>query len=56
MSREIITPELARYLTEISQEINRQIGRLINRSGSITPVIVGDAGIILIPALDDDPL
>ncbi len=56
MSREIITPELARYLTEISREINRQIGLLINRSGNITHVIVGDAGGILIPALDDYPL
>jgi len=56
VSSEIITPELARYLTEISQEINRQIGLLINRSGNITHVIVGDARGILIPALDDYPL
>jgi GTPase len=56
VGREIVTPELARYLTEISQEINRQIGLLINRSGNITHVIVGDARGILIPALDDYPL
>jgi GTP-binding protein HflX len=53
---EIITPELARYLTELSSEISRQIGILIDRNGSITHVIVGDAKGITIPPLEDYPL
>lgn len=56
VNRELVTPELARYLTEISFEINRQIGILINRSGNITHVIVGDANGIFIPGLEDYPL
>lgn len=56
VNRELVTPELARYLTEISFEINRQIGILINRSGNITHVIVGDANGIFIPGFEDYPL
>ena len=52
----MISPELARYLTELSSEINRQIGILIDRDGTITHVIVGDAKGIFIPELDDYPL
>lgn len=37
-------------------ELQRQIGILIARSGKITHVIVGDAGRIYIPSLDDYPL
>jgi GTP-binding protein HflX len=55
-SDKVITPELARYLTELSSEINRQIGILITRDGRISHVIVGDAKGIFIPALDDFPL
>jgi GTPase len=51
-----VTPELARYLTEISHEINRQIGILVSRAGSITHVIVGDAKGVFIPELDGYPL
>ncbi|NWF75777.1 MAG: GTPase HflX [Nitrospirae bacterium] len=51
--REVITPELARFITEISYEINRQIGILIDRNGSITHVIIGDAKSIYIPELAD---
>ncbi len=53
---ELITHELARYLTELSAEINRQIGVLINRAGKVTHVIVGDAKGIFIPGLEDYPL
>ena len=52
----MITPELARYLTELSYEINRQIGILINRAGNITHVIIGDAKGIFIPGLENFPL
>ena len=55
-ARELITPELARYLTELSHEINRQIGILVTRSGNISHVIVGDARSIFIPELDAYPL
>jgi GTP-binding protein HflX len=46
-----ITPELARRLTELSREANRQIGLLIDRSGSVDKVIVGDAHQLFIPDL-----
>lgn len=51
--KDIITPELARYLTELSREINRQTGILVNRSGNIEYVIVGDHRSITIPSLSD---
>ncbi|MBF0457645.1 MAG: GTPase HflX [Nitrospirae bacterium] len=52
----IISQELARYLTEQSAEINRQIGVLITRSGAVSHVIVGDAGSIFLPELSDYPI
>jgi GTP-binding protein HflX len=56
LARDLITPELARYLTELSHEINRQIGILVNRAGNITHVIIGDAKGIFLPELEDYPL
>jgi GTP-binding protein HflX len=53
---ELISPELARYLTELSYEINRQIGILINRDGNITHVVVGTSKGLFIPELEDYPL
>jgi GTP-binding protein HflX len=53
---QFITPELGRYLTEISREISRQIGIIINRKGSIVVVIVGTEREIVIPVLSDYPL
>ena len=47
----IISPELARALGEISVEIGRQVGVLIERSGKVTTLIVGDSKQIVIPAL-----
>ncbi len=49
--RELITPELARQLAEISREVHRQVGILVNRAGFVTHVIVGDAKGLLIPYL-----
>ncbi|NOT59166.1 MAG: GTPase HflX [Acidobacteria bacterium] len=49
---EIVTSELARQLTEISHEIRRQVGVLINRKGHIEHVIVGDTSQIVLPVLD----
>jgi GTP-binding protein HflX len=48
----IITHDLARQLTPLSREINRQIGLLISRRGEIAFVVVGSHKDILIPDLD----
>jgi len=54
--QELITAELAKYLAGISSELNRQIGVLISRKGSVTHVIIGDSKSIFLPPLDDYPL
>src|ERR1043166_8986593 len=46
---EIVTPEFARQLTELSHETNRQLGVLIDRKGYVDYVIVGDARRIDLP-------
>lgn len=56
MHRELITVELGKYLAQVSSELNRQIGLLISRKGTVTHVIVGDAKGIFIPSLEDYPL
>ncbi len=48
---ELITTELARFLTELSLEIRRQIAVIIGRNGKIAQVIVGDDKSIYIPDL-----
>ena len=48
---ELVTPELARQLADISREVHRQVGILVNRAGVVTHVIVGDAKGLLIPYL-----
>ena len=47
----LVTPELARALSEVSHSIGRQVGLLIDRRGNITHVIVGDRHRIVIPDL-----
>jgi len=49
--RELVTPELARQLAEISREVHRQVGILVDRAGAVSHVIVGDAKGLLIPHL-----
>ena len=49
----LISPELARDVALISFEIERQVGLLINRSGKIAYVLVGDAQSIFIPELSE---
>src|SRR5215467_10659541 len=49
--REIVTQEFARHLTEISREINRQVGVLVNRGGYVEYVVVGNARAIVLPDL-----
>lgn len=52
----VITRELARYLAELSSETGKQLGILVNRGGTITHVIIGDAHGVFIPELDNFPL
>lgn len=48
---QVISLELARYLTERSHDLGRQLGVLIDRQGTIKYVIVGDDREIVIPDL-----
>lgn len=48
-SDQIISPELARQLSEISYETGRQVGILLNRKGQVEYVMVGDAKRIEMP-------
>jgi len=49
----LITPELAGELAEISFEVRRQTGVLVNRQGKITHVIIGEPDKIIIPDTSD---
>src|SRR5437870_227508 len=46
---QIVTPEFARQISELSHETRRQIGALIDRKGYVEFVIVGDARRIELP-------
>jgi GTP-binding protein HflX len=48
---QLLTPELARQLTELSQDLHRQVGVLLDRQGLVTHVLVGDAKGLIIPPL-----
>jgi GTP-binding protein HflX len=50
--QEIVTQEFARQLTEVSHEIGRQVGVLVDRKGHVDCVIVGDASQIVLPVMD----
>jgi len=45
----VVSPELARHLTETSRRLNRQVGVLLGRDGTIRNVIVGDAHSLTLP-------
>ncbi|MFN2492712.1 MAG: GTPase HflX [Pyrinomonadaceae bacterium] len=47
--QQIVTPEFARQLAELSHETRRQIGALIDRSGHVEYVMVGDIRGIELP-------
>ena len=47
--RELVSAELARHLTELSREVGRQLGVLLNRRGEVEHVIVGDARQLVLP-------
>lgn len=46
---DIVTPELARHLAQLSFETGRQVGVFIERSGAVQMAAVGDAVRILLP-------
>ncbi len=48
---QIVTPEFARQLSELSHETRRQLGVLIDRKGYVEYVVVGDARRIELPDL-----
>lgn len=50
---EALTAELARRLTEASAEVRRQVAAIVDRSGEITHVVVGDEKRVLIPDLSE---
>ncbi|MGF1511197.1 MAG: GTPase HflX [Myxococcota bacterium] len=45
----LVTPEIARHLTDLSQELNAQVGVLVGRNGQVERVIVGDASRLYLP-------
>ncbi|WP_022668319.1 GTPase HflX [Desulfospira joergensenii] len=49
----ILDPEIAREMVEISHEIRRQVGILVNRSGKVISVIAGEPHRIVIPVTPD---
>lgn len=49
----MLTPELAREMLQLSLELHRQIGLLIDRKGYVNFVILGDAHGIVIPDISD---
>ena len=51
---EIVSPDIARNIMQISREISRQVGLIVNRRGLIEYVIVGDRGRIEIPPLSTE--
>jgi GTP-binding protein HflX len=46
---EVVSAELAAFMAEVSGELHRQIGVLIDRRGAIQHVMVGDASKIMLP-------
>jgi GTP-binding protein HflX len=52
----IVTPELARELTELSRELRRQLGLVLDRHGNILHVVVGNDREIVLPDLTDHAL
>lgn len=49
----MINPELARSMTELANDVQRQVGVLIDRRGYIRHVVIGDARAVFLPDLSD---
>jgi GTP-binding protein HflX len=47
----VVSQEFARSMCELSHELARQIGALIDRQGHVRNILVGDAGRVFIPEL-----
>jgi GTPase len=47
----VLSPELARRMTELSRQLGRQVGVVVDRSGVVSHVLVGDAHRLFIPDL-----
>jgi GTP-binding protein HflX len=47
--REVVSPELATTMCEVSAQLHRQVGVLIDRRGAIEHVVVGDASKLMLP-------
>jgi GTP-binding protein HflX len=47
--REVVSSELASYMCEISAQLHRQVGVLVDRRGAIEHVVVGDASKMILP-------
>lgn len=47
----LISPELARDISELSFEIGRQVGLLVDRSGAIDTVLIGDGRGLVLPEM-----
>jgi GTP-binding protein HflX len=50
----VITPEVGRYLAQVSRETGRQTGILVDRRGQIDKIIVGTAKGIFLPDMSSD--
>ncbi|HEX8909037.1 MAG TPA: GTPase HflX [Anaeromyxobacteraceae bacterium] len=48
-AEDVVSPELARHLSEVSLETGRQLGVLLDRKGDVQAVIVGDARKLELP-------
>ncbi len=46
---EVVSPELARHLAEVSGQLGRQVGVVVSRDGAIRNVVVGDATTLHLP-------
>ncbi|MCB9647562.1 MAG: GTPase HflX [Deltaproteobacteria bacterium] len=46
---ELVTVELARHLADLSREINRQVGVILDRGGHVTRVMVGEPARLYLP-------
>ena len=52
----VVTPELARELAELSRELRRQLGLVLDRHGNVLHVVVGNDREIVLPDLTDHAL
>src|SRR5215470_7950399 len=45
----LVSVELARHLADISRELNRQVGVLVDRNGHVEHVVVGEPSRLYLP-------